>query len=105
MTLQTHRLRRLRLLSIIEGCSTLVLFGIAMPLKYFADMPVAVRIAGSVHGGLFLSLLALCLLGIQRIPLGLPLAARLMVAAVFPFGPFLMDHRLRALKEIAAKTG
>ena len=30
----------------IEGYSYLALLLIAMPLKYFADMPLAVRIAG-----------------------------------------------------------
>ena len=39
-------LRMLRQLAIIEGISTLVLFGIAMPLKYFAGMPLAVTIVG-----------------------------------------------------------
>ena len=43
-------LSRLRRLGFAEGVSTLVLFGIAMPLKYLADMPMAMRIVGSLHG-------------------------------------------------------
>ena len=49
-------IRALRTLAIIEGVSTLVLFGIAMPLKYFAGLPLAVRIVGSLHGALFVAL-------------------------------------------------
>ena len=57
-------LSRLRLLSIVEGTSTLLLFGIAMPLKYLADMPLAVRIVGSLHGLLFVCLAIVFLLAI-----------------------------------------
>lgn len=53
-----NTLRRLRIIAFLEGLSFLVLLFIAMPLKYLADMPLAVRIAGSVHGGLFLVFLA-----------------------------------------------
>jgi integral membrane protein len=34
---------RVRLLGMIEGVSFLVLLGIAMPLKYLADQPLAVK--------------------------------------------------------------
>ena len=33
-----------------EGVSFLVLLGIAMPLKYLRRLPMAVTIAGSLHG-------------------------------------------------------
>ena len=45
---------RLRLMGFIEGMSLLILLFIAMPLKYWADYPMAVTIVGSVHGGLFI---------------------------------------------------
>ena len=41
---------RLRWIALIEGVSYLVLLGIAMPLKYFADLPIAVKITGWMHG-------------------------------------------------------
>jgi integral membrane protein len=87
-------LRRLRTLGTIEGVSTLILFGIAMPLKYVAGMPMAVRIAGSIHGGLFVALVVMFILGIRRIPISRRLAGAGIVAAVLPFGPFIMDRRL-----------
>jgi integral membrane protein len=87
-------LGRLRWLSIIEGTSTLVLFGIAMPLKYLADMPRAVRIVGLLHGVLFVCLAMALLLAIRRVPISKTLAAAGIVAAVLPFGPFVFDHWL-----------
>lgn len=86
--------RALRHLAVIEGISTLVLFGIAMPLKYFAGMPMAVRIVGSLHGALFVALVLMLLVAIRKVPISLGLAAAGMVAAVIPGGPFLLDRRL-----------
>lgn len=45
---------RLRTMGFIEGMSLLILLFIAMPLKYWAGLPLAVTIVGSVHGGLFI---------------------------------------------------
>jgi integral membrane protein len=44
----------LRFYGFLEGVSFLVLLFVAMPLKYLAGLAIAVRIAGSVHGLLFL---------------------------------------------------
>lgn len=90
-------LKSLRIVSFIEGVSTLVLFGIAMPLKYFADMPGAVRAVGSIHGLLFVALVVMFLVGMQRIPLSRGTAFAGIAAAVVPFGPFIMDRRLERL--------
>ena len=94
-------LRRLRTLGMIEGVSTLVLFGIAMPLKYLAGMPMAVTIVGSIHGFLFVALAAMFALGTRKIPIPMSLAAMGIAAAVVPFGPFVLDRRLRPLEERA----
>lgn len=86
--------RALRQLAFIEGISTLVLFGIAMPLKYFAGLPLAVRIVGSVHGALFVALVVMLLVAIRKVPISLALAAAGIAAAVVPGGPFLLDRYL-----------
>lgn len=90
-------MRALRHLAIVEGISTLVLFGIAMPLKYFAGMPLAVRIVGSVHGALFVALVVMLIIAIRKGPISLGLAAAGVVAAIVPGGPFLLDRRLARL--------
>lgn len=89
--------RALRQLAMVEGVSTLVLFGVAMPLKYFAGMPMAVTIAGSIHGFLFLALVLMLLLAIRKVPISLGLAAAGVVAAILPGGPFLLERRLARL--------
>jgi integral membrane protein len=87
-------IRALRRLALAEGISTLVLFGIAMPLKYFAGMPLAVRIVGSIHGALFTALVVMLLLAIRKVPISPTLAAAGIAAAVVPGGPFLLDRHL-----------
>jgi integral membrane protein len=95
-------LRQLRLVALLEGTSFLALLFIAMPLKYLADLPIAVRIVGSVHGGLFLMFLAvLYRAGSAR---GWPYRRWLIafVSSVVPFGTFMFDRSLR--REIAEAT-
>ena len=45
---------RFRFISFIEGISFLILVFIAMPLKYLAGIPLAVKIVGMAHGVLFI---------------------------------------------------
>jgi integral membrane protein len=87
-------LAKLRRAGMVEGVSTLILFGVAMPLKYLAGMPLAVTIAGSIHGFLFLMLVTLFVMGIKRIPISRRLAAAGVFAAIVPFGPFVVDRWL-----------
>lgn len=89
-------LRRLRFIGIAEGLSYLALLLIAMPLKYFAGWPLAVQIAGSVHGGLFvLFLLSVAEVTIRR-PWWSPLFwGAAMLAALVPLGPLVFDRWLR----------
>lgn len=83
----------------VEGVSFLVLLGIAMPLKYLAGRPEAVKVVGWAHGVLFM---AFCLVLLQTmVALRWPLsrAAMAFAAALVPFGPFLIDGRLRREEE------
>ena len=45
---------RLRWIGFVEAVSFLLLLGVAMPLKYLAGQPLAVRIVGLIHGILFM---------------------------------------------------
>jgi integral membrane protein len=87
-------LRALRSLALVEGISTLLLFGVAMPLKYLAGMPMAVRVAGSIHGALFVALVLMLLLAVVKVPLPFRVALLGIIAAVVPGGPFLFDRML-----------
>lgn len=85
---------RFRKVAIAEGISLLLLFGVAMPLKYYADMPLAVRIVGSIHGGLFLWYGAEVADLMMRKVWRLRSAALAMVASSVPFATFWLDRRL-----------
>ncbi len=87
-------LTRLRRVGTVEGISTLVLFGIAMPLKYVGGLPIAVSIVGPIHGVLFMLLTWMFYTGIERVPLSRQLAVWGIVGAVIPFGPFVVDRWL-----------
>ena len=94
MRLNRSFLKSLRTLGMIEGTSTLLLFGLAMPLKYFAGMPLAVTIVGSIHGFLFVGLVAMLLVAIWKVPISVRLALAGVAAAILTGGPFLLERRL-----------
>jgi integral membrane protein len=89
-------LGRLRAIGLAEGVSFLLLLGVAMPLKYAAGMPMAVKIAGWIHGVLFI-LFVLALAKVRkehRWTNGQTAFA--FVMALVPFGPFVLDARLKS---------
>ena len=87
-------------LGIIEGLSTLFLFFVAMPMKYMYEEPLAVKIAGPVHGFLFRGLVALFIIGKTQIPLSTKTFVWGLVGAVLPFGPFVVDVKLYKLLQL-----
>ncbi len=88
-------IRRLRTIGLFEGVSFLILLGVAMPLKYLGGTPEAVTIVGWIHGVLFMALCA-ALLTVKRVAhWTIQQAGRVVVAALLPFGPFVIDGWLR----------
>lgn len=92
---------RLRVVGLIEGISFLLLMGIAMPLKYIWDMPMAVKVVGWAHGVLFIGFCILLLAAMILARWSLARGALFFVAALIPFGPFLVDKRLRGYADEA----
>ena len=97
-------LGRLRAIGLLEGLSFLVLLGIAMPLKYLAGKPMAVSVVGMAHGVLFvLYVLAVGHVWLaRRWPVEKAMLA--VMAAVVPFGPFLLDGRLKREERVAREA-
>ncbi len=86
---------RLRIISLVEGVSFIVLLVIAMPMKYFWGMPNAVTVVGMVHGILFL-LFCVALINavlVARWKLKPPLL--IFLASLVPFAPLWVEHWLR----------
>ncbi len=88
-------LKRLRLFSILDGISYLILLGIAMPLKYVWDLPLAVRIVGSLHGFFFLGLMLFLAIAFFRKWLSFPRSVLVFVCALVPVAPFFLDRQLK----------
>ena len=94
MGLLDSPLGRLRTIGYWEGTSFLVLLGVAMPLKYFAGHPEAVRIVGMAHGILFLLYVATTIQVAMQLDWPWRRTAAVLVASVLPAGPFVVDARI-----------
>jgi integral membrane protein len=93
----------LRRLALTEGVSFLLLLFIAMPLKYLAGMPVAVKIFGWIHGLLFVSFCFALLRTMLITDWTFKRAAKVFIASLLPFGPFVLDRRMRQWEEEAPR--
>jgi integral membrane protein len=87
-------LGRLRVIGVWEGISFLVLLGIAMPLKYLAGRPEAVRIVGMAHGVLFLLYVAAAIQAAVVQNWNWRRTGLVLLASLLPAGPFVVDARL-----------
>ena len=87
-------LGRVRLTGMIEGVSFLLLLGLAMPLKYLAGIPEAVKWTGWIHGLLFIFYCLAILLALLNGRLSFAKSVLAFFAALIPFGPFLIDRKL-----------
>lgn len=95
-------IRRLRVVGLVEGVSFLLLVGIAMPLKYAFDMPMAVKVFGWAHGVLFMAFCVVLYLAMNAHDWPVTKGARYFIAALIPFGPFLVDRELKEEDEARA---
>src|SRR5688500_12735151 len=95
MTRTKNPIPFLRGTALVEGVSFLILLGIAMPLKYFAGLPGAVKVTGWIHGILFVLFCAALLLTMIAARWPLARGALAFVSALLPFGPFLIDRRMK----------
>lgn len=94
----TQTLKNFRLLALIEGISLLTLLLIAMPLKYYADVKMAVPIVGMIHGLLFLSFMVFSLNISHKLNWSIMFWLLVFFSSIVPGGTFLMDLKLRKIK-------
>ena len=95
----------LRRAGLLEACSFLILVGVAMPLKYLAGQPGAVKMFGWIHGLLFIVFCGALLRTIVVARWPFSRAALIFVAALLPFGPFVVDRRMKGYAaEFAARS-
>jgi integral membrane protein len=92
-TLKTP-LGRLRFVGWWEGVSFLLLLGVAMPLKYFAGEPGAVRVVGMAHGILFMLYVLAALQAALEYQWTWKRTALVLLASILPAGPFIVDAKI-----------
>ncbi len=90
-----EELKQFRWVAFSEGLSFVLLLFVAMPLKYWAGLPLAVRVVGSVHGLLFVAFVfALFRVAVER-----EWPARrwglALLSSLVPFGTFAFDRSLK----------
>ncbi len=78
----------------LEGVSLLLLFFVAMPLKYGGGFEYATEVPGLVHGLLFVAYVLL-MLQVGRTQ-GWPMQVYALgfLASLLPFGTFLFERRI-----------
>jgi integral membrane protein len=84
---------RLRVIGFLEGLSFILLLGVAMPLKYLAGQPEAVRVVGMAHGVLFLLYLAATAQAAMEYRWTWQRSLLIAAASLVPFGPFYVDAK------------
>jgi integral membrane protein len=89
-------IRRFRYVAYIEGISYVLLLFVAMPLKYFAGLPLAVRIVGMAHGVLFIAYVVTLALAASQVGWSVRKSALAFLASLVPFATFPLERRLRA---------
>ena len=90
-------MKGLRLAAIFEAGTLLALVAIAMPLKYFFDVPQAVSVVGPIHGLVFLIFMWFVSRSWAEKLVNGKGASRLVLGAFIPMGGFLNERWLRGL--------
>jgi len=102
MMISIKTFSRFRKIAIAEGVSFLVLLLIAMPLKYFAGLPKAVTICGSLHGLLFISFIALAWETKTEYKKEFSWLVKAFLASILPFGTIVMDKQWKKEEDLIA---
>ena len=87
-------LKWLKIAALFEGTSLITLVFIAVPFKYWLDMPVLVKIIGPVHGALFLAFITTLLLHYSKGRISGRLTGIGAAASLIPFGSFVYKARM-----------
>jgi integral membrane protein len=88
-------LRIFRLIALIEGVTTIALFLVAMPLKYWDGNDALIFPVGMSHGVAWLAYLLAMLFCLPGKGFTAWEVVRTFVVALFPFGTFLNDPMIR----------
>lgn len=88
--------KKLGFINTTEGYSYLVLLFIAMPLKYILGISIAVKIAGMIHGILFVTFVLLLMQSWIEKKWTLKENILFFVATLVPFGTFYTRDKIKS---------
>ena len=95
-----NTLNRLRSVGFWEAISSILLFFVAMPLKYLWGEDMLIRPIGMAHGILWIAYVGLTILGHIDYKWPTKTTIWLFIASLVPAGPFFADAKL--LKDVKA---
>ena len=81
--------------ALTEALTLMLLFFVAIPLKYWANIPAAVTLIGPVHGAAFLVFLWFVVRSWAEGMINVTGALRLFIGAMIPLGGFVNERWLR----------
>jgi integral membrane protein len=97
----THQhVQRFRIINTLEGWSYLALLFIAMPLKYLLGVAMAVKIAGMLHGVLFIGLILLMIPAYSQAKWEFKNNIVFFIASLIPFGTFYTSPKIKAYEQV-----
>ncbi len=86
-------LKSFKIIALCEGISLLILFFVAMPLKYLMNFAIFVRIFGMIHGVLFITYIFLAIWLKINQNWSFKKFLLISLAAVVPFGTFYIEKK------------
>ena len=93
-------MKLLRVMALLEGLSLLALLFVAMPLKYAYGMPEAVKLAGPIHGWLFLAFNGVLFYFVSQGRISEQKGFMGLLASLVPFGTFVYKVQEMQVQEI-----
>lgn len=93
-----NALKHFRFIGILEGSSLVILLFIAMPLKYWFNLPQAVTVIGTIHGYIFLVYMLAIVYAMIAVRWPFRFTIGAVLSAFIPFGNFVLDSRLKSLE-------
>ena len=92
-------LKKFRIIYKLEGYSFIVLLFVAMPLKYVLGFAVATKIAGMLHGLLFMVFVYQLFVAKQQTPFSNKESMFYFIMSLVPFGSFYTE-KMYVKKEV-----
>ena len=88
-------IQQLRWIGFVEGVSYVILLIISMPLKYYFEFPMAVKVNGWIHGILFIVYIFAVLKTAWLVKWNYSRTAISLIASLIPLATFVLDRSLK----------